>query len=398
MNVQGRRSGKSYSAAKEILPYILTPNTRTWIVGPTLDLADKIMREVKIDIITKLRLPIAYKKEISGAVHYMKLAGLNSEVSVKSADRPESLVGDGIDHLVVEEAAKIRKIVWEQYLRPTLADKQGWALFTTTPEGYNWVYDLWQRGKSEEFPDWDSWQHPSWESPFFKDDIEELKKTLTYETWQQEFGAQFTSFSGRVFPFDRTIHIQKLKYNPDLPTYVGIDFGYRTSAAGFFQVEQHPSKDKIYLIDEVWEENIKTEDFADKIKAKRYPIIRYFGDPAGGGVQAQSGIGDIEIFRKKGINVDYRRDKVSRNIPNGISHMRTWFEDASGNTHFYADSRAEKFISSFENYRYPEKKKDQRLKEEPLKDGLNDHACDASRYFWCNLFPIKSRTAGTVDW
>ena len=108
VNVQGRRSGKSYSAAKEILPYILTPNTRTWIVGPTLDLADKIMREVKVDIITKLRLPIAYKKEISGAVHYMKLAGLNSEVSVKSADRPESLVGDGIDHLVVEEAAKIK--------------------------------------------------------------------------------------------------------------------------------------------------------------------------------------------------------------------------------------------------------------------------------------------------
>ena len=53
------------------------------------------MREIKIDIITKLKLPIAHKKEVSGQVHYMKLAGLNSEISVKSADRPESLVGDG---------------------------------------------------------------------------------------------------------------------------------------------------------------------------------------------------------------------------------------------------------------------------------------------------------------
>ena len=398
MNIQGRRSGKSYSAAKEILPHILTPNTRCWIVGPTLDLADKVMREVKMDILAKLRLPIATKKEVNGALYYLKLAGLNSEIWVKSADRPESCVGEGVDILVLEEAAKIRKIVWEQYLRPTLADRQGWALFTTTPEGYNWIYDLWQRGRSDEFPDWDSWQHPSWESPFFKDDIEELKQTLTYETFQQEFGAQFTSFSGRVFPFDRTIHIQKLKYNPDLPTYVGIDFGYRCSAAGFFQIDPRQSKDKVYLIDEVWEENIKTEEFADKIKGKHYPIIRYFGDPAGGGVQAQSGIGDIEIFRKKGIRVDYRRDKVSRNIANGITHMRTWFEDAAGNTHFYADPRAEKFISSYENYRYPEKKKDQRLKEEPLKDGLNCHANDASRYFFCNLFPIKSRTAGSIDW
>ena len=86
-----------------------------------------------MDIIGKLRLPIATKKEVSGALHYIKLAGLNSEVWVKSADRPESLVGEGIDHLVIEEAAKIRKIVWEQYLRPTLADRAGWALFTTTP-------------------------------------------------------------------------------------------------------------------------------------------------------------------------------------------------------------------------------------------------------------------------
>ena len=163
-------------------------------------------------------------------------------------------------------------------------------------------------------------------------------------------------------------------------------------------MEQRKDKDKVYLIDEIWEENIKTEDFADKVKAIGYPIIRHFGDPAGGGVQAQSGIGDREIFKKKGIRVDFRQDRVSRNIANGISHMRTWFEDAAGNPHFYADKRCEKFISSYENYRYPEKKKDQRLKEEPLKDGLNDHANDASRYFFCNLFPIKSRTAGVIDW
>jgi len=399
VNIQGRRSGKSYSAAKEVLPYLLSPNMRIWIVGPTLDLANKIMREIAFDVITKLKLPIAHKKEISGQVHYMKIAGLNSEIAMKSADRPESLVGDGVDALVVEEAAKIRKIVWEQYLRPTLSDRGGWALFTTTPEGYNFMFDLWQRGGSEEFPDWDSWQHPSWESPFFKDDIEDLKKSLTYETWQQEFGAQFTSFSGRVFPFDRTIHIQKIKYNPDLPTYCGIDFGYRTAACGVFQVQPTPGgKDTVFLIDEIWEENIKTEEFAKKVKSLPYPIVRYFGDPAGGSVQSQSSASDIEVFRKQGLRVDSRKDRISRNIANGISHVRSWFEDAGGKTHFYCDPRCDKFIMSYENYRYPEKKKDQKLKEEPLKDGVTDHSNDATRYFFCNLFPIKSRTAGVIDW
>ena len=43
----------------------------------------------------KLKLPIAYKKEVSGDLYYLKLAGLNSELSIKSADSPESLIGDG---------------------------------------------------------------------------------------------------------------------------------------------------------------------------------------------------------------------------------------------------------------------------------------------------------------
>jgi len=215
----------------------------------------------------------------------------------------------------------------------------------------------------------------------------------------QEFGSQFTSFSGRVFPFDRTIHIQKIKYNPDLLTYVGIDFGYRTATAAAFQIEPVPNgKDKVYLIDEVWEENIKTEDFANKVKAFPYPIIRYFGDPAGGSIQSQSAGTDIEIFRRKGMRVDSRKDRLSRSIANGVSHMRTWFEDANGNANFYVDPRCKKGIMSLENYRYPEKKQDQKLKEDPLKDGVYDHFCDATRYFFCNLFPIKSRTARSIDW
>ena len=51
VNVQGRRSGKSYSAAKEVLPYLLSPGNRIWVVGPTLDLANKIIREIAFDVI-----------------------------------------------------------------------------------------------------------------------------------------------------------------------------------------------------------------------------------------------------------------------------------------------------------------------------------------------------------
>lgn len=93
--LMGRRSGKSWSAAHEIMPWLLTPNTRGWIVGPNYSLANKIAREVKQMVMNRLKLPVESKKEISGDLYYMKLAGLNSELSVKSAENQDSLIGEG---------------------------------------------------------------------------------------------------------------------------------------------------------------------------------------------------------------------------------------------------------------------------------------------------------------
>lgn len=402
VNIQGRRSGKSFSAAAEALPYLLTPNTRGWVVAPNYELCDKVARLIKEYVILHLKLPIAAKKEISGQIYYLKLQGLNSELWIKSCDNPDSLVGEGLDWMIIDEAARVKQIVWEQYLRPTLSDRGGWCLFTTTPLGYNWLYDLYVRGQSKEYPDWASWQHASWESPYFKEDLDELKKTLTKETLAQEFGAEFTSFAGKVYDFDRRVHITKHEYDPDLPTYCSIDFGFRMPCVNWFQVkksEEEDGIDTIYVFDEIChEENVKTEDLAKLVWERGYDVRRYFCDPAGGGVQAQSGIGDIEIFKRHGINVQFKRDKISRNIANGVAHVRTWFEDAHGKPHIFYDEKCKGSISSIENYRYPEKKTDQRLKEEPLKDGRNDHHADTLRYFIVNLYPIKQNKAGTLEW
>lgn len=61
--LMGRRSGKSFMAAHEILPWLLTPRTRGWIVGPNYSLANKIAREVKRVVMTELKLPLESKKK-----------------------------------------------------------------------------------------------------------------------------------------------------------------------------------------------------------------------------------------------------------------------------------------------------------------------------------------------
>ena len=389
--VCGRRFGKSTAAAMEATYYASQPNKRVWLVGLSYDKADIMFREVwKRMVIGKANdVEKASEKE-----RYIRFKW-GSVVEAKSADNPDSLVGAGLDLLVIDEAAKVKKKIWEMYLSPTLADKKdSKCIFITTPQGFNWIYDLFLLGKSDEL--WESHQAPSWENQYAFPEGEsdaflvERKRNMSKEMFEQEFGSAFTSFEGKVYPFDRNKDVGDYPYNPNYPTYCSIDFGYRMPAVGWFQIHRIDGEWHINVIDEIiHEKNIKTDELINKIKAKNYWVREYYGDPAGMQAQGQSGLGDIEIFRRNGINVRSIRDKPSRNIASGISHIRGYIENANGNRYLHLDNKCKGLAEDLENYRYPEAVENKDLKPEPLKDGRHDHGCDMLRYFFINQFPIK---------
>ena len=149
------------------------------------------------------------------------------------------------------------------YLSPTLSDRKGKAVFISTPEGFNWLYDLFLLGKSDEL--WESHQAPSWDNGFAfpegQDDrfLIERKRNMAKELFDQEYGAQFTSFEGRVYPFDRNLDVGYYPYNPHLPTFCSIDFGYRMPSVGWYQTYRVNGEWHINMIDEIIHEtNIKT--------------------------------------------------------------------------------------------------------------------------------------------
>ena len=163
-------------------------------------------------------------------------------------------------------------------------------------------------------------------------------------------------------------------------------------AVGWFQTYRVGGIWHINMIDEIIHKtNIKTDELDLKIKAKPYNVIKYYGDPAGVQAQGQSGMGDIEIFRRKGIVVNTKRDKVSRSIASGVSHVRSFVENAQNERFLHVNKKCLGIMQDLENYRYPEAKEGQDLKPEPLKDGYHDHGCDMVRYFFTNRFPIKQR-------
>lgn len=246
--VCGRRFGKSTMTSRDVEPLLFEKKKWLWIVGPTYDLAEKEFRVLWDDLIIGQRLGMDKRVKKS----YNKRSGdmsiefpWGTLLEVKSAEHPERLVGEGLDYVIMSEAAKQKQETWIRYVLPALSDKRGGAAFPTTPEGYNWLYNVWQLGRDPSAPEWDSWRFPSWENlvmyPGGEQDPEilNMKRLMNPEEFDQEIAALFSSFVGKIFPeWDEDTHVTSVPYDPALPNYVSFDWGYTNPLAAVeFQVD-----------------------------------------------------------------------------------------------------------------------------------------------------------------
>lgn len=119
-------------------------------------------------------------------------------VQVVSADDPDNLRGEGLDGAVLDEAAFMSEYVWRAVVRPALADRNGWAIFPTTPNGHNWLKKLFDFALDR--PGWARWQRPSSDNPVLRaSELEELKAELGPHAFAQECLAQFIAIEGAMF-------------------------------------------------------------------------------------------------------------------------------------------------------------------------------------------------------
>ena len=156
-----------------------------------------------------------------------------TRVEARSAEHPDLLVGEGLDHVIMCEAAKHKKETWDRFIRPSLADRRGSADFPTTPEGFNFLYDLWRFGRDPSIPEYESWRFPSWSNttvyPGGRQDAEIilLERTMDTEWFNQEIAADFASFVGKIFPdWDEFVHVRPHTFRPEWKNYIAFDWGY----------------------------------------------------------------------------------------------------------------------------------------------------------------------------
>ena len=187
----GRRWGKTRLGVNECLD-VAARGGRAWWVSPSYKTSEVGWRPLR-------RMGGKLGAEVRKVDRQVNLPNGGS-VTVRSADNPDSLRGEGLDFVVMDECAFMSEAAWTEAIRPALSDRQGKALFISTPKGRNWFWRHWVHGMEDGGDEWHSWRFPTANNPYIPpQEIEAARLGLPERTFLQEYMAEFLEDGGGIF-------------------------------------------------------------------------------------------------------------------------------------------------------------------------------------------------------
>jgi len=387
--VAGRRFGKSYLSCIELLKgAIAKPGETFFYCAPTYRMAKDIAWKALKKLVPKVW--IAAKNETD-----LRLDLVNgSSIELKGTENAMALRGRSLSGVVLDEAAFMGSEVWFEVIRPALADKQGWALFISTPDGTaSWFYDLWCYVASDPTEEWKRWSFTTIEGGNVPaEEVEAARAQLDERTFKQEFEASFENLTGLVaISFGDDNISEKAKDISVSPILLGVDFNV-DPMSGICAVKDG---ENLYVFDEVMlTGGATTWDFAEEV-VRRYGVDRRViacPDPTGG-ARKTAGVGatDHSILRRSGFNVSSPR--APWKIRDKITAVNTALLDASGSRRTFIHPRCKQLIKSLRTLTYAPNT------GLPNKNLGVDHAFDAFGYLCLQQFNLaKPETLGQTGY
>lgn len=398
----GRRSGKSVGVWEKVVLEAMLRQGTYFIVAPTYKQAKAIYwrdickrykgefmtfneqdLSITFDILTDIQIPTTDGIILTN--HDPNLPG--SRIELKGADNPDSLRGVGICGAVLDEYAFMSegKYTYDTIIRPALADKNGWAVFISTPNGVvNHFYDLVQEAKSD--PDRYYYSHATAldntyfmaASPNeFEDTRSEYEKEGKLDTFRQEWLAEFVNPSQLVYSqFDPETHVLSDKEfderMPELGAHnLSIDFGMTDPTAASFVLIDYEGTWWVY--DEIYQKDLHLDQLVyvlrDKMGDQRF--TRILGDGA-----ARF---ELESLKKRRFRITAAK-KGADSIANGIHELQSLLpiRDATGKPKIYLRQSTTKNIQrEFQVYSFLQ---DSSGNITNVPEDKNNHAMDNLRY------------------
>ncbi len=339
------------------------------------------------------------------------------ELRLLSYEAVERMRGKGAYFVVWDEVSSCKKGIepkeaWQSTVQPCIvtrwspqrakaygAKSPGRALIISTPKGYNFFYELYN--KQEKSEEWKSWHYDYHSSPYLDaNEIEKIKQTIDPLGFASEYLASFEESGNNVFYcFDRKVHINKDLEDFRPPTdanqrdgeevHVAIDFNVGIMCASAFAVRGG----QLHFLEE-FKGHPDTETLAISLSTKyKGHKISAYPDPSGKARKSSAPVGvtDFSILESYGIRV-FARQKAPP-IADSVQAVNRMLKTADGKIHMYVHPRCEGLTKSLERTKWVDKNPDTATIDK--SEGI-EHYSDGVRYAVEYLFPVrngKKRTA-----
>jgi hypothetical protein len=413
--VAGRRFGKTYYACVELAVRAASSPGTYWYMAPTYsqakDLAWSLLKKV---------IPAAWVAKKNESDLRLELYN-GSVIELKGSENADSLRGRSLTGVVLDEAAVMKRHVWFEVVRPSLADQQGWALFITTPKGTSsWFYEIFlAAGGRLDLVDPDEaviGAADDWNVHTFTTlqggnvppaEVEAARRELDARTFRQEFEASFEALAGIVcVSFSNENISTAVCDDPKLPLWIGLDFNVdpfaavcavkktvTTESVDAWGVPHVTKVEFLHVFDCIsLHGNSTTWDMAEAIYQKfgYERKIEVMPDPTGIRLQTSgTGISDHRILRKCGLKVVaptrpwFVKDKINA--------LNSAFQTGDGTRHAFIHPRCRPLINGLRSWTYDDGK------NTPDKKLGNDHFPDALGYLLLAKFNLPAKALRLGD-
>lgn len=185
--VAHRRMGKTVAAVNQLIHSALKdekPNPRYGYIAPTYAQAKRIA----FDYLVEYTRPLGATVNISE----LRVDFMGRRISLYGSDNPDSLRGQYFDGIVLDEIGDQNPKIWNEIIRPALADRQGWCLFIGTPKGNNHFKDF--RDRAEKTDGWKLLEFKASETQLLPaTELASARAEMGDDKYNQEFECSFNA-------------------------------------------------------------------------------------------------------------------------------------------------------------------------------------------------------------
>lgn len=267
--VAHRRAGKTVAAINDLIKSAVTCPGRTPLFGYVAPFRAQA-KSVAWSYLKYYSQPIAKNVNESDLI----VTTLNgAEIRLFGADNADALRGLGFDGILLDEYGDFRPSVWGSVIRPTLADKSGWAVFMGTPKGKNQFWEIFDQASGNP-ADWFLLRLKASESGLLDaEELRQLKLQLSDDQYLQEMETSFEAailgayYGTELRELEEQGRFTQVSYDPSLPTFTAWDIGYRDDLAiWWWQV----IRNELHVIDFYASSGLSPDEAANIVLRKPY--------------------------------------------------------------------------------------------------------------------------------